>query len=829
MKAKIEILHLMGVLFLFLSNESFSSIDERFQSDVRSTAALDGVQALWHNPAGLSFVDGVEGLGAYFYEWKENDGRHHFSSSALLSFLDLLSLSGGFNARVSKPLGSDLTGIFGLSLKASEKLSFGLSFLKSYSMEKNAATDMKVSFGFQVRPTSYLAIGGLYQETNEGYFNAPDLFFGLGLRPFGETLSLLFDARFSPKGLSWREGFRFDPMLGIKGYFNGFGVLFSTEIPGIVDGFSNPIFFAGIEINLAHLGLSLNTHVAPSSKNYSLGGHIRASSAEWRSIDRPSGLWVELSIDEKGRIDSKKSDLMSTLFTKEQNPLEVVALLRRLRNDDSIAGLSLHLRGFSFGDARTEEWREAVRALREAGKKVVVYLDNPSERDYYVATAANTVFMYANGTLSLNRFQSTLSYVGEGLNKIGIKAESIAAGNFKTAPRMWTHKKPAKEELLVQKNILQNFYENFITHVSESRNIDPAKLRVLLDDGEVTAARAKEMGLIDEAIYSDEIAPTLIGETNAQLPLWPDYNSRQVKNESWAAKQKIAVIPISGEIVDGRVSPGVFSFFGAMTGATDVKELLDELIEDDSVVGIILRINSPGGDANAGDKIHHAIKKAAQKKVIVASMSDYAASAGYMIATAAHHIIAEPHTLTGSIGVFLLHFSGAKLADKIGVNVTELSTIKNPGPTMTRSFSADEREQAQKVVDWYYENFVKTVAQSMELDEQHVRANAQGHVWLGHEALEKKLIHQLGGFSEAIDSVRLLAQVPTYQDLEVLIVEPGLKENFNLMPSLVGMKQTVEAMGRATSLLAPYVKEVLFYQNYAAPQARLPFSFSWTY
>lgn len=821
---------LWGMLFIFSSLELFSAIDERFFSDIKSTAALDGVQALWYNPAGLSFLDGSEGIGAYLYEWHDSGRRQHFSTTAAFSFLDLLSVSGGLNGRFgpSSSLGSDLTGIIGLSFKATEKLSFGLSFLKSYYMEKNASKDMMVSFGFQARPSSYLAVGGLYQEVNEGYFNAPNLSFGLGLRPFGDDITFLLDAHFSPKGISWRDGFRFDPMIGLKAYFGGLGVLFSTEIPGIIDGFQNPIFFAGIELNFAHLGLSLSSNILPSKNSYSIGSHIRTSSVEWRSFDRPSGLWVELSIDEKGRIDTK-TDMMASFFGQEQNPLEVVALLRRLRDDRSIAGITFHFKGFSFGDGRTEEWRNALKSLREAGKTVVVYLDRPSERDYYVATAANTIYMYGKGSLSLDRFQSTLDYLGETLEKIGIKAESIAAGNYKTAPRMWTHNKPAKEELLVQENILQNFYQSFIDRVSESRNIDKAKLKELFDSGEITAARAKEAGLIDDTIYSEEVASTLIGDKNAQLPLWPDYDQRELKKVSWAKPQKIVVIPINGEIVDGRASVGPFSFMGVQTGAQDVIELLNDLSEDSEVAGIVVRINSPGGDAEAGDKIHHAISKAAEKKVVVASMSDYAASAGYLIATAAHHVIAQTHTLTGSIGVFSLHFSGEKLARKLGINVTEFSAIKNPGPTLARQFSAAEREQAQKVVDWYYDNFISTVANSMKLEESHVRSYAHGHVWLGKEALDKKLVHALGGFNEAIDSVRLLAKIPENRDFDVIIAEPGSKENFQILPNLIGMKDVLRKVSTATSLFAPYLKDVMLYQQQGVPLARLPYNVSWTY
>ncbi len=813
-----------------MSASLVASISERFVGDVNSVASLDGVLSLWYNPAGLSFMGGSEAAAGYLYEWHEEGRRHHVGSSFAVNLLDIISLGGGINSRVTRSsnLGSDLSGVFATSLKLSDKAAFGISFLKSHYFH-DAQKDTMVSLGFQARPTSYLAIGGLYQEIHDGYFNAPNLIAGIALRPFGDNLTLNIDTRFHPKKNDWGSGFRVDPILGLKVYTGGFGAAFSAEIPGIKEGWTNPIFFAGIEINFAHLGININSHIHPAQKNYSAGGYFRSSTEEWRSIDRPSGLWVELNLDSGGNIE-RKTSVLAALLEKEQSPLSVLNLLRRIKNDSAIAGIIIHLNGFAIGDGRAQEWRDALLALRQANKQVFVYLDSPSERDYYIASAANKIFMNRHSSLSLHRFQATLTYLADLLEKVGVKAEAIAAGSYKTAPRMWTHSRAQKEEIEVYSNILNSFYKSFLGLVSKARNIDEAKLKEILDGGEITAQAAKELGLIDDAIFKDELMKSITGSENKGLPMWASYQDRTIKNNSWSPPKKIVVIPIAGEIVDGRVLPSLLSIFGLKTGATDVIDIIEAAASDPQVAGIIVRLNSPGGDAIAGDKIHRVLKKAREKIPIVASMGDVAASAAYMIATGAHHIIAEPNTVTGSIGVFSLYFSAEALAKKAGVNAIELAPIKNPGPTYFRPFSAKEREQTQKIVDWYYQNFITTVATSLDLDEKIVSTNAEGRVWLGHEAFEKKLVHELGGFCEAIDSVRLLAESSDKEDLVLEIIVPGANETFSLTPRLMSLFSRSSGIGELKSMSTfahPYIKAIDAYRLNGQPQARLPFEIEW--
>ncbi len=810
---------------------SNAAIDPRFVTP-SSIASLVGTQALWYNPAGLGFLGGSETAAGYLYEFNERGNRHHGGMSIGLNFFDVLTLAGGMNTQIAsedeakKQLGTDLNGVFGTALRLTEQSSIGFSLLKTHYFLPATSSKAMLSFGWQSRLNSHVAIGGLYQEVHDGFFKAPRLIAGLAFRPFGDMISIGFDGRFSPRSSEWNQGFRFDPVFSLTGIFGGIGASISAEIPGIKEGLSNPVFSASLEFNFAHLGLNLKSIVNHSAGIYGIGGGIRTSSEEWRSLSPRKDLWVQLSIDSQGNIERKRGHIIEQLIGQQTNPLSVLVLLRRIKNDPSIGGVVLSFKGFAFGDARSQEWRDALIALREANKYVVVYLHDPSERDYYIATAANKIFMNINSTLSLHRFQATLVYLADLLAKVGVKAEAIAAGSYKTAPRQLTNSKPQKEEIEIASNILNNFYSDLLEKVSITRNIDQDKLKTIFDGGEVSAQAAKDAGLIDGAINQDELASAINGQENSTLATFVNYQNRRFKSDQWGMTKKIAVIPIVGEIVDGRITPTLLPSMRVLSGADDIVDLIESASVDPSVMGIVVRIDSPGGSAIAGSKINRALVKAQEKKSIVASLSDVAASAGYMIAVGAHHIIAKPNTITGSIGVFSLYFSAQELAQKTGVNSMEISPLKNPGPTFFRALSPVEREQAQKIVNWYYQNFISTVASGLELDQETVKTHAEGRVWLGHEAFARKLVHEMGGFSEAIDSLRLLGEIPNDEELAIEIYTPGQPDSFSFGAKLAryfGLEQNLADLKPLAPLVEPYLKALDSYRLDGVAQARLPF------
>lgn len=808
-----------------------NSINARFVPDA-SSAALNGQWALWQNPAGLGFFTGSENSLGYLYEFNTLGNRHHGGANWALNVWEAFSLAFALNTRAScndlarKNFGTDLTGIFGSAIKFGTNTAIGISFMKTHSFLNNKSTSTMVSLGFQTRPASFLSLGGLYQEVHEGFFQAPNITLGLAVRPLGEQLTLAFDGRWTAINSTWGNA-RFDPIFGIKGERGGLAASITTEIPGIKDGWHKPIFSLGLAFNFAHLGLNLSGHINKAAKIYGLGASIRGSTAEWASLASPTGLWVNLSIGPDGELESKSRSFTARLLEEEPGPLAVLALLKRLKSDPIIAGVIIQLEGFSFGDARAQEWRNALVDLRRANKEVIIYLASPSERDYYVATAANKIYMNPYATLSLLRFQTTLVYFADLLKKIGVQAEAISAGNYKTATRPFTKSVAQKEEIEVYSHILQSFYESLLDESAQARNITKEKLKEIFDLGEISATAAKEYGLVDELIFKDQIEEKQENNNGGQNPtIFEDYQHRTVKRTNWAPVKKVAVIPIVGEIVTGRVFPTLLPLFGLQSGAKDVEDEIESAADDPDVAAIIVRIDSPGGDSAAGEAIHRALIKAREKKPVVASMSDVAASAGYMVAVACDRILTEKNTLTGSIGVFSLHFSAGELAKKIGVNPTELSTIKNSGPNNFRIMSKSERQQAQKIVDWVYQNFISVVATSLNLEEALVRENADGRIWLGFEALAKKLVNEIGGFSEAIDTARTLADLPADEELQIELNYPGQSKALTLSGRLASALKSPSLMHEISELVPfarPYIKALDAYRLAGVPQARLPF------
>ena len=720
MKTTIPSLFFLAVV-LACGTTNGQTIDRHFVPAAQ-TASIDGNWALWHNPAGLAFMDGSETALQYLYEWSDRGNRHHGNVNAAVNLWNSLTLAAGigtkaaFSAKAKDQLGTDLEGIFGAAVNLAKYTSFGVSVLRSHNFLVQRSSPWLFSFGLQTRPWSFLSFGGHYEEISGGIFSAPNMTAGISVRPYKEIFTIGLDSKWVPKGANWNDGFRMDPIFSLKTSYKGYEAAISAEIPGIKDGWAKPLFALSLNANFAHLGIGISSLINTANTNFAVGSNLRASSDEWPSIAEPRGLWVELTIDHNGNLERKPRTLADRLFNIEPSPLSVLALLRRLTTDKTVSGIVLNFKGFGFGDARAEEWRNAILALRKHKKAVVVYLDSPSERDYFIATAADKVLMNKQATLSLHNFQANLVYFADLLKKVGVKAEAVVAGNSKTAPRQWTHARPQKEEIEVANNILNSFYDTLLTEVVKTRNIEIDRLRALFEQAEISAVSAKDAGLVDEIIEPDGAVDAITDQGNFRVQFYDNYEGRKFKNESWHANKRIVVIPIDDALVNDRVAPNVVSVFFPVTSATDIVDEIEDAVDDPDVLGIIIRIDTPGGDALAGHKVQHALTKAQKIKPVVTSMSDVAASAGYLIATGSNHILALPNTITWSIGVFSLMFSGEKLAEKIGVFSKELSPLKNPGPTIFRGLTPEERKEAQKIVDWYYQNFIQSVRDGLELD-----------------------------------------------------------------------------------------------------------------
>jgi protease-4 len=798
-------------------------------TNLGQVASGDTSWAQWQNPAGMAFIRQVEFSSAYNYEWFSVGNRHQAAANLAVNFIEAFTLGLGFSSHqafsktAKENLGTDFSGLISGAVRIGRSSAAGVSFSKQYNFLRRKSSGWAFAGGFQSRINRYFALGGLYEKLDGDFFSAPNLHAGFAVRPWAEHVTFEIDTDWLPKGFAWSDGYDFSPVFSLATDFGGIIAQVGMKVPDIKTGWSRPTFSADVTFNFENAGFGLLASMNSPQKTYTLGGQVRLSQASWKPIKAERGRWVSLDIDSDGALDTKRSTLVETLLSKSPGSLSILALMKRLVEDERVAGVILNFNAFDFGHARAEEWRNVILAMKAHGKEVVVHLENPSILEYYVASAADIVYLNPHATISFSALSTTLIYLADTLDKLGIKVAAVTSGRYKTAPRMWTHSRPQKEELEVAHNILSSFHEAAVADISQSRNIAPDNMKHILDQGEITATNALALGLVDQLVPKEEVAEVIAQNRDGTLNVYADYQNLAFKNPHWQPAPKIVVIPIMGGIVPGRVYPTIMPFQDVMTGDQDVVDAIDEVLRDPDVSGMIVRIDSPGGEASASHTISRAIAQAERQVPVVISMGDVAASGGYLAAVGAKHIYASKNTLTGSIGVFSMYVSAQELARKIGAHTHELSLVKNPGGTLYRPNTQEELATAQKMVDWQYENFLATVAQSLALPESLVKENAAGRVWLGKEAFDRKLITQNGGFLDSIDKVYELAKLDKSKPIILQVHDVGDLETFSLGTLLTKAFAKTRGSKPLTGLIAPYADALHAYEITGTVQARLPF------
>ncbi|HMJ09724.1 MAG TPA: signal peptide peptidase SppA, partial [Pyrinomonadaceae bacterium] len=403
------------------------------------------------------------------------------------------------------------------------------------------------------------------------------------------------------------------------------------------------------------------------------------------------------------------------------------------------------------------------------------YMMLGTNREYYIATAAEKIFVPPPGDLYINGFAAEAMFYKGSLDKLGVEADVIQIGpKYKNAPDQYTKKEMGEGQREVLNAVLDEYYGRFTKAIAESRKKAPADIGAIIDNAPYNAVQAKEQGLIDAAFYEDQVYDELksrLGyKADDKLRTIRGADYREVPSDSLGLNngERVAVIFASGAINTGQSSDGTFG--GAMVGSDTIVKAVNDAADDTSIKAIVLRVDSPGGSALASDLIWYAIENAKAKKPVVVSMSDVAASGGYYIACNANRIVAEPATITGSIGLFLGKPVVKGLYDWLGVTNEYVMRGKNSGIFReTEKWTPDERakmeEQANSI---YYGSFVPKVAKGRNKTDEEVNSMAQGRVWTGTQAKANGLIDDFGGLEKAIDIAKELAKLPADKDIRRL-------------------------------------------------------------
>ena len=439
--------------------------------------------------------------------------------------------------------------------------------------------------------------------------------------------------------------------------------------------------------------------------------------------------------------------------------------LERAAHDDRIAGVHLRVGAPGYGWAKAEDLREALAEFRAGGKFVYAFTSITDELGYYVALSADSLFLLPNSAIEMNGFRVETPFVQEMFEKLGVEPQVEAIGVYKSAADMFRRTNMSEPDREATRAILDGIYGRFVSAVTEARGVDRARLEASLDQGVYLSRDLLALGLVDRELQDAQVrrlavARALDAEPGSLSP--SDVEVHLVDIRDYAAtlpegprdaEGTIGLVYAVGAITSGE--SGYDPLFGRTIGAETMKRVLAEVGEDGSLDAVVLRVDSPGGDAIASEEIWGAVGELQRAVPVVVSMGDVAASGGYYMSAGADAIVASPSTLTGSIGVFGILFNAGELYDRIGIDWDVLET--NPAadfPTSTRPLSEEERATFRELIEHTYRTFVGRVAEGREMTEPEVDAVAQGRVWSGADAAERGLVDRVGGLEAALAAAK---------------------------------------------------------------------------
>lgn len=444
---------------------------------------------------------------------------------------------------------------------------------------------------------------------------------------------------------------------------------------------------------------------------------------------------------------------------------QILKDLDKAEKDENITGIMLNLRGVSARMATLTEIRDAMLDFKESGKFIYAYADSYTQKSYYLASVADSIFMTPEGSFLFLGMSAEVMFYKKALEKVGVEMQVIRHGSYKGAVEPFLREDLSKENREQIESYMGAIWDKYMADVSEARNIPLEKLHQYADDiVAMDPVKLKETGLIDGLIYYDEmlsLMKTKMGveeKDDLEAISLKKYKSVQLKEKKEYSRDKIAVIYAMGSVVDGEAGEGSI-------GSARIARAIRAARRDESVKAIVFRINSGGGSALASDVIHREVKLAAEAKPLVASMGDVAASGGYYIAAPADTILASPNTITGSIGVFgLFPNIQVLLNDKIGISTDVVKTnAHSDAMSIYNPLDPTERVFIQKMIDDTYTSFVNIVADGRNKSYEEIDAIAGGRVWAGANALELGLIDMYGGLEKSIEVAAEMAGLENYR------------------------------------------------------------------
>ena len=549
-----------------------------------------------------------------------------------------------------------------------------------------------------------------------------------------------------------------------------------------------------------------------------------AGSADKATTLKPNSIY---QIDLEGNlVDRSQEDPLSGAFAHalgkpSENTIgldDVLANIEKAKKDDNIVGIYLKGGSLSGGVASIKEIRNTLIDFKKSGKFIVAYADNYSQRMYYLASVADKILINPQGMLELKGLSAQTMFFKNTLDKLGIEMQVVKVGTFKSAVEPYVNTKMSDANRLQVNVFMSSIWNNILKEISASRKIPVAKLNSYADEMMMfqPTEKSKQYGLVDGLVYIEQVDNVLKKyvknlKKGDDLTFVKQEAMTKVPDTAKYDKSKVALIYAVGEITDTE-GDGIVS--------RDLVKTINDVEKDSAVKAVVFRISSPGGSAYGSEQIWHALSVLKAKKPLIVSMGDYAASGGYYIACGADKIVAQPTTITGSIGIFGVIPNIKGLDDKIGITYDGVKTNKmSDAISINRPFTPEERDLMQSYVNRGYELFVKRCADGRKMKIEQIKAIAEGRVWTGEDALKIGLVDKIGGLNDAIKLAVEKAKLKSYN-----IKEYPEKEDF-MTKLMKNFGKDVETRIAKIQLGEQYnlFKQVKNLDKVNGIQARLPY------
>ncbi|MCP4674825.1 MAG: signal peptide peptidase SppA [Deltaproteobacteria bacterium] len=791
--------------------------------------------ALAVNPSNLALLDSwsFTYIGSWLQEQEHLAGQGHgfffgFPIGPLALGIGTEILTPSEAIRAWQDLDDRMRFSLGLAYHFHRAVSLGLAYRTFWFY--NLGEIHTLDIGLTVHPINYLALSFVVSDANAPKVrydtdeHAPRRFnVGLTVRPIGnDRLALGGELEYR-----YGDGYRRTDVralltgmivdgLTIRGRFGAEGIR--------DDDFETGYFIDGmLAVDLPSFGVGLSMHgqVSPDNKRSYQGTtwSARFSGDEAPSITLPRPLRstraAQISIDKK--LDG-------------YGMTRLTALIERMERDDAVDMLVLRPGPGTMSLAQAQEVRRLIRRLQDSDRSVVCYLTEATGPVYLACAAADQTWINPAGGIRISGLSSRRLYFRDLFDKIGVNADIVRIGEYKSAPEMFTRTGPSEASILQMDRYFDTVYHHILTDLATDRNFGGVEnVRSLVEQGPFVAREALTAGLVDKIVPMDTFVQDLESFVGRALYIDNEYGKNRVRHRRYLDAPAVAVVHIDGDLIDGE-SIEIPFFNIKMTGAKTITKILRKLGADRQIQAVVLRINSPGGSVLASDIIWREVMALRREKPVIASMGGVAASGAYYIASAANEIYSEATTMTGSIGIYYGKADLSGLLEKIGVDVVTFKRGAHAdAESWARPYTAGERKRLMTQIQHYYDQFRDRVVEGRGrgFTREIVDKFGQGRIWSGADARYHMLVDAIGGYSDALNRARTLGRVPA--DIRVFQY-PGPKKNllWRIVSSIRSMVSepspwehilAASGMKRVLRSVIPFAAA-----DAGAPQARLPFA-----